>query len=47
MRSRKATEGQVVSIAFSFPKPGSKQPTTKQSLETRIANQACGVSYFK
>ena len=43
----KAPEGDVVSIDFSFPKPGSKQPATKQSLETRIGNQACGVSYFK
>jgi hypothetical protein len=43
----KATEGDVVSIDFSFPKPGSKLPATKQSLETRIGNQACGVSYLK
>jgi hypothetical protein len=40
-------EGDVVSIDYSFPKPGTKQPATKQSLETRIGNQACGVSYFK
>ena len=32
----KVGEGDVVSIDFSFPKPGSKQPATKQSLETRI-----------
>jgi hypothetical protein len=37
----------VVFIEFTFPKPGSKLPATKQSLETRIGNQACGVSYFK
>jgi hypothetical protein len=42
-----AAEGDVVSMDFSFPKPGSKLPATKQSLETRIGNQACGVSYFK
>jgi hypothetical protein len=42
-----AAEGDVVSIDFSFAKPGSKQPATKQSVETRIGNQACGVSYFK
>src|SRR5580658_5034755 len=42
-----AAEGDVVSIDFSFPKPGSKVPATKQSLEARIGNQACGVSYFK
>jgi hypothetical protein len=43
----KAAEGDVVSIAHSFPKPRSKQPATKQSLETRIGNQACGASCFK
>jgi len=43
----KAAEGDVVSIDFNFPKPGSKQPATKQSLETRAGNQACGVSFFK
>jgi hypothetical protein len=42
-----AAEGDIVSIDFSFPKPGSKQTATKQSLETRIGKQACGVSYFK
>jgi hypothetical protein len=42
-----AAEGDVVSIDYSFPKPGTKQLATKQSLETRIGNQACGVSYFK
>jgi hypothetical protein len=42
-----AEEGDVVSIDYSLPKPGLKQPAAKQSLETRIGNQACGVSYFK
>jgi len=42
-----AADGDVVSLDYSFPKPGMKQPATKQSLETRIGNQACGVSYFK
>lgn len=42
-----AAEGDVVPIDYSLPKPGSKQPAAKQSLETRIGNQACGVSYFK
>jgi hypothetical protein len=40
-------EGDVVSLDYGFPKPGTKQPATKQSLEMRIGNQACGVSYFK
>jgi hypothetical protein len=43
----KAAEGDITSIDFSFPKPGSKQPVTKQSPQTRIGNQACGVTFFK
>jgi hypothetical protein len=42
-----APEGEVVTVDFTFPKPGTKQPVPKQSLEVRIRNQACGVSYFK
>lgn len=42
-----APEGEVVTVDFAFPKPGTKQPVPKQSLEVRIGNQACGVSYFK
>jgi hypothetical protein len=42
-----AAEGDASSSTTGFPKPGTKQPATKQSLETRIGHQACGVSYFK
>ena len=42
-----AAEGDFVTIEYNFPKPGTKTPATKQSLETRIGKQACGVTYFK
>ena len=42
-----APEGEFVTVDYDFPKPGTKQAATKQSLETRVGNQACGVSYFK
>ena len=42
-----AAEGDFVTVEYNFPKPGTKTPATKQSLETRIGNQACGVTYFK
>src|ERR1700728_214757 len=42
-----AAEGDFVTIEYSFPKPGTKAAATKQSLETRIGKQACGVTYFK
>jgi hypothetical protein len=38
-------EGKVVTMDFNFPKAG--KPAVKQSLETRIGNQGCGVAYYK
>ena len=40
-------EGEFVSIEYNFPRSGTKQPATKETLETRMGNQACGVTYFK
>jgi hypothetical protein len=42
-----AADGDFVTIEYNFPKPGTKTAATKQSLETRIGKQACGVTYFK
>jgi hypothetical protein len=42
-----APEGNFVTIAYDFPKPGTKKSFPKESLETHVGNQACGVSYFK
>jgi hypothetical protein len=42
-----APEGTVVTMDYELPKPGTKKPAPKQSLEMRVGNQACGVSYFK
>ena len=38
-------EGAVATMDYNFPKSG--KPAVKQSLETRIANQGCGVAYYK
>jgi hypothetical protein len=43
----KAAEGEVVSFTYDFPKPGTKEPVPKETLEARVGKQACGVSYFK
>jgi hypothetical protein len=40
-----APEGAVSTMDYSFPKSG--KPAVKQSLETRIGNQGCGVAYYK
>jgi hypothetical protein len=42
-----AAEGDFVTTEYDFPKPGTKTVATKQSLETRVGKQACGVTYFK
>ena len=38
-------EGNVVTMDFNFPKAG--KPALKQSLESRVGTQGCGVSYYK
>jgi hypothetical protein len=42
-----APEGTVVSIDYQMPKPDQTKPSAKEALETRVGDQACGVSYFK
>ncbi len=42
-----APEGTIVTIDYKFPKPATTEPVSKQTLETRIGNQACGVTYYK
>jgi cytochrome c len=39
------SEGTVATMDYNFPKSG--KPALKQSLETRIGNQGCGVAYYK
>ena len=38
-------EGNVVTMDFNFPKAG--KPAVKESLEARVGNQGCGVSFYK
>jgi hypothetical protein len=42
-----AADGTVVTIEYKYPKPGTKDPVTKEAIEERVGDQACGVSYFK
>src|SRR6201987_6297568 len=42
----KAAEGEIVSFTYDFPKPGTKVPAPKETLEARVGKQACGVTYF-
>jgi hypothetical protein len=42
-----ASDGSIVTIDYKFPKPGTTEPVPKQTLEMRIGNQGCGVTYYK
>jgi hypothetical protein len=42
-----AAEASVITIDYNFPRPGTTEPVPKQTLETRIGNQGCGVTYYK
>jgi len=44
---RNVSEGKIAILQYRFPKPGTTQPATKVSFETRIGNQGCGVTYYE
>jgi len=44
---RNVSEGKIAILQYKFPKPGTTQPATKVSFETRIGNQGCGVTYYE
>ena len=37
----------IVTVSYSFPKPGTTNPAPKESYVTRVGSQACGVGYYK
>jgi len=44
---RAVAEGNIAILQYKLPKPGTLEPATKLSFETRIGNQACGVTYYE
>jgi signal transduction histidine kinase len=44
---KNAPEGTVSMVDYKFPKPGTTEPLPKQSFVTRVANEGCGVGYYK
>jgi hypothetical protein len=40
-------EGAVNTVDYNFPKPGTTNPVPKQSFITKVADQGCGVGYYK
>ena len=42
-----AEEGKVKQVSYMWPKPGSEEPVQKVSYVTKVADQVCGVGYYK
>ncbi|MDE2493492.1 MAG: cache domain-containing protein, partial [Alphaproteobacteria bacterium] len=42
-----AKEGAISELSYLFPRPGSSEPTLKESYYTRVGDQVCGVGFYK
>jgi hypothetical protein len=42
-----ATEGRIDQVTYWWPRPGSDKPLEKHSFYTKVADQNCGVGYYK
>jgi signal transduction histidine kinase len=42
-----AADGQIMAVSYMWPEPDSHVPTAKVSFVTRVADQMCGVGYYK
>ena len=42
-----AAEGKLTTVEYMWPRPGSDAPVQKVSFVTKIADQICGVGYYK
>jgi signal transduction histidine kinase len=42
-----AQEGTIKGVSYMWPKPGTATPAAKVSFVTRVADQVCGVGYYK
>jgi signal transduction histidine kinase len=42
-----AREGEIKAISYMWPEPASHVPMNKVTFFTRVANQMCGVGYYK
>jgi len=44
---KNSAPGSVVTVQYSYPRPGTTEPVPKESFVTRIGDQGCGVGYYK
>jgi signal transduction histidine kinase len=42
-----AEVGKYKQVSYMWPKPGSEEPVQKSSYVTKVADQVCGVGYYK
>ena len=42
-----AAEGQIKEVTYWWPRPGSDKPLEKHSFYTKVADQNCGVGFYK
>ena len=42
-----AKEGEIATVDYDFPRPGTTEPVPKESFVTRVGNEGCGVGYYK
>jgi hypothetical protein len=42
-----AKEGRIDQVTYWWPRPGSDKPLEKHSFYTKVADQTCGVGYYK
>lgn len=40
-------DGQVTTVSYNYPRPGTDNPVPKVAYVTRVGNTACGVGYYK
>jgi signal transduction histidine kinase len=44
---KNSAPGSVVTVQYSYPRPGTTEPVPKESFVTRVGDQGCGVGYYK
>ena len=40
-------DGEITTVSYNYPRPGTSEPVPKVSYLTRVGNTACGVGYYK
>jgi len=44
---KNSAPGSIVTVQYTYPRPGTTEPVPKESFVTRAGDQGCGVGYYK